>query len=477
MPSNESTLRHRILIGSTYLIARRAVAMIMQLVGVFLVTRLVGPDAYGLFHSTQGIYSFLHMILFMRMNVYLIREVQEASEDLMHLAFWWLLFISAVGTLSAVAVIALLGQFWIRSPDFVPVAVSVCLTLPVAILATIPQTILERELDYRRTTFVEVASLLSNFATAIPLAQLRYGVWALVAGFWVGQLVSLVGFWRVTHYRPRRYWNWGEWKDMLRYSIALSLSGWIASIRNLAPSLLILPYIGERAVGYLALTEKLVNTLSFAKETASRISIPAFARVQHDLKRLVQAMTEAIQLQTLALGVFFAAFSLIAPHALPTLLGKQWEIPLLMWVFCFSATRVQISALFALQGSVLAVKKYNWVSVKGNIAFAISFAVCSYAAVILLPSEYKLFGFVIADIFAHIVSFLYKNYYLRLYIGAPDYRVAILWMTAMVMAVFAPRISWLLYLPVALILLHPLSKRALQNLYRSFRKVSAQQNS
>lgn len=476
MASNESSLRQRILTGSAYLVVRRGVTMVMQLIGAFLVTRMVGPDAYGLFHSTQGIYNFLHMILFMRVNVYLIRGVGEVSENLLHLAFWWLLFASVVGTLGTVAVIRLLGQFWIESPNFVPVAISVCLLLPVAILTTIPQAILERELDYRRTTFIEIASLLSTYAITIPLAQLGYGVWALVAGFWIGQLVSSAGFWKWGRYRPRRYWNWDEWKDMLRYSFALSLSGWIVSVRNLAPSLLVLPYIGERAVGYLAFAEKLVNMLSFAKETANRIAIPAFARIQHDLKRLVQAMTEAIQLQTLALGVFFAAFSLIAPYVLPTLLGKQWDIPFLMWVFCFSATRVQISAIFALQGSVLAVKKYNWVSVKGNTIFAISFIIFSYAAVILSPSEYKLLGFVVADTFAHIISFLYKNYYLRLHIGIPDYRGAILWLTAMLMAVFAPMISWLLYLPAALILLHPLSRRSLQNLYHSYRKPSAPQN-
>lgn len=466
---SEETVRQRVLKGGYYLTVRRGVSLFLQLIGVTLVTRAVGPEAYGLFHAASSLFTFIHMIIFMRINVYLIRERILDFSQLLHLAFWWLLLVGTIGAGLSVVGVALAGTFWVQREGFIPVALSLCAALPLALIVAVPQSILERELEYRRTTFIEIGSQLATYAFAIPLAQMGYGVWALVAGFWAAQLVQLSGFFGATRYRPRWYWNREHWREMMRYSFSLSLSTWLASVRNLMPSMVLLPYAGEQAVGYYALTERLVSMLGFVKDAAGRIAIPAFARVQDDHARLLRALTEGIQLQVLAMGIFFAGFALVAPLVLPLLLGGRWEIPLLMWVFSLSAARVQISGIFALQGSALAVKKYNWVSVRGNIIFAIVLLGSSYAAVVWLPAPYKLFGFLIADMFAHLCSYLYKNQFLRRYIGTPDYRVALLWLVTLLCALFAPVISWWLYVPALLLVAHPYSLQTLRSLYLSLR--------
>lgn len=465
----EGSLRQRALRGGLYLFVRRGFAFILQMIGVVVISRLLGPAAYGVFHSALGLHAFLTSIGLMGVSVYLIREQRAAPREFYDLAFWWLLTFGLVLTAFGWGGV-MLGVVGSSTELFRPVAVFILVSAPLALARAVPQAMLERELDYRYTAFLDVGGQLVFYGVSVSVAFAGGGVWALVAGFWMSQLFQTAGFFWATRYRPRWYWNWVQLREMLRFGFVFSLAGWIASVRNLLPALLLLPYVGEKATGYFAMVERLLTPLSFPKEIASRLAVPIFARLQEDLARLRSAMAEAIQLQTLALGATLGGFALVAPWALPLLMGERWNIPFLMQVFSISAARVLIGGLFALQGSALAVKKLNWVSVRGNVVFVTVLLSGSYLAVAKLPDAYKLIGFLASDFAAFTASYVYKNHYLARYIGRPRYGIAPLWNAAMLCALFAPVVSWWLYAPAAILLLNPYSLREQRRLFQNLRR-------
>lgn len=465
----KDTLRRRALVGGLYLVVRRGFTVILQLGGVLLVTRLLGPSAYGVYHSALGLHTFLCSIGLMGVNVYLVRDKHASTRALYDLAFWWLLVFGIVLTVAGWGGVAL-GIGSAKAENFQLMAIFTVAATPFVLARYVPQAMLERALDYRYTAFLDVGGQLIFYGVAVSVAFAGGGMWALVGAFWSSQLFQTIGSYWATRYRPRWYWNGNQLREMLRFGFVFSLAGWIASVRNLLPAMLLLPYAGEKAVGYFAMAERLLQPLGFPKEIASRLAVPVFARLQDNLERLRNAMQEAIHVQTLAMGVAVAGFALVAPLGLPLLLGQRWEVPLLMQVFSWCAARLLISGLFALQGSALAVKKLNWVSVRGNIAFAIVLVGGSYLAVRYLPAETKLFGFLAADFAAFTVSYLYKNYYLTRYIGRPRYGAAPLWVMAMLCALFAPVVSGWLYALTAVLLLNPFSLREMRQLYQSLRR-------
>ncbi len=472
--STQFSLRRRVFLGSVYLLVRRGLSMLLQIGGVIILSRLLGPDSYGLFYSAQNLHTFLSTIGLMGINVYLIREQQDAPREIFDLAFWWLLGLSILlsggGALAAASGILI-------DESLRPIAPFMFALLPLALVRQVPQAMLERKLDYRYTAFLEIGGQLIFYGVGVAMTLVMKNVWVLVVGFAASQIFQTVGYFIATRYMPRWYWQWELLKPMLHFGFVFSLAGWIASVRNLAPAMILLPYVGERAVGYVAMVERLLAPLSFPKEIANRLALPVFARLQNDLPRLRNAMGEAIRLQTLALGAVFAGFALVGAPLLRSLMGGQWDIPLLLQVFSISAARVLISGLFALQGSALAVKKLNWVSLNGNIVFAILLLGGSYLAVTLLPAPYRLFGFLAADFVAFMAAYLYKNYYMARYIGRPSYGVAFLWTVAMLCALGAPILSYWLYLPTAIFLLNPYSVREMRQIYLQMRKARSQQSS
>jgi O-antigen/teichoic acid export membrane protein len=205
-PETES-LRTKALKGGAFLTARHGAMVVLSLVGALFLTRVVGPANYGLYSSAAGIFGYLLTIGKMGVNIYLIRERRDAPRELFHLAFWWLLGFGLLLAIGVGGLMAVLGHYWVRTEGFIPVMLSLTALLPLALVSAVPLALLERELDYRKTTVVEVGSQVSYYLAAIPLAWSGFGVWAMVAGFWLSQVISAAGLFAASRYRPRRYWN------------------------------------------------------------------------------------------------------------------------------------------------------------------------------------------------------------------------------------------------------------------------------
>ncbi len=464
------TLRERVLVGGAYLTGRRTISMFLQLLGVAFVTRAVGPDTYGVFHASLGIVNYLNTLSLMKTDVFLLRESRDAPRSLFDLAFWWLLTTSLAAALIGSLLIVMGRGIWAEAEKFAAVAVLMCVSVPFSVIRFVPQAMLERELDYRRTAAIDILSQLLYYAVAIPLAQLGYGVWALVGGHWAGVLVSTGGFFWAARYRPRWYWNIIQWREMVRYGLSLSAYGWIYDLRNLAPSILLLPLAGERVVGYLAIAQRFLGMLSIVSDTANRLAIPVVARIQDDLEKLNQVVKEGALLQTLALGVFLAGFAAAAPWVLPLLLGNRWEIPTLLLAFGLAAARLQIFVLFAMQGYTITVRKYLWVPLRAVVAHMLIFFALAATAAVYLPQDYKIVGYLLADIIAHLVNHAFHHYYFQRLIGRANFGIAPMWTVAFICALFAPVFSEWLYLSTVALVINPWSLREIRNLIQMFRK-------
>ncbi|MCS7209774.1 MAG: oligosaccharide flippase family protein [Fimbriimonadales bacterium] len=463
------SIRQQAVRGGVYLTVRRGVSVILGLVGVLLLTRIVGPAAYGVFSAAQGIFNYLLFVGLMSVHIYLIRAAGEGERTLFDQAFWWLLLFSGGLAVLAAGAIFAVGTLWVRTENFVSVALLLCANLPLTVVSYVPMAMLERKMAYGMVASIEVVSQLAYYAVAIPLAWAGYGVWSLVAGFWIGQLVLPLGFFGATRYRPRWQWDLQTLRPMLRYGFTQALSEWLYNLRELAPSVILLPLAGKEATGYLAIAIRFLTMLGFVREAAGRLALSVFARVQHDSARLARAVSEAMQLQTLALGASLSGFALAAPWVLPILLGAAWDVRAILTAFGWAGARVLLSALFAIQGSALIVKGYLWLMLRANLAYAVLFLGLCYGVLPWLPLEYRLVGFLIADFVAHLPTYWYKHWGMTRFVQRPDYGITVLWSVAMLCALFAPLLGYWLYGASALLLLNPLSVRRLRELAGSLR--------
>jgi len=463
-------LRKRVLQGSIYLTIRNGISMLLSLVGSLLVTRAIGPENYGLFAAASGIFGYLTALLSPSVVAYLVREQSSENIEQYHLAFWWLLGLGVAMAVLACGIVFVLSTISEQKTSFVLIAVSLFTCIPIAQISAVPQAILERNLDYRSLALIQVAAQAGTYALAIPLAQLGFGAWALVVGFWTGQAIQAAGYYAKARYCPCWYWSGSEWKRMWRYSFSRALAGWIYNLRELAPSLILFPLAGERAMGYYALADRLIRMLGFLYSAFGGVSFAAFARFQDDRARFTRAIQETIQYLIAFLGITLSVFGAVVGVVVVWFLGAKWDAFTVQQLWIIMASRVLIAIASGIQTQALYVIGQNWLRVRASVIFIIVFAASSWLLLSQAPVAYAPLLFVIADLFAHIPIYGYDIYGVRKYIGRVDYRLSLLWLAAAQAALFAPLIGYWLYIVAIGLLVHPMSIQGARGIVRSLKR-------
>jgi len=466
---NES-LRTRVLKGSVYLGLRNGISMLIGLVGSLFVTRLIGPDNYGLYMAAFGIFGYLSNAVSPSVVAYLVREQSPDFLRHFHLAFWWLLGLGVIAAGVASGVVLVAAQLSGQIGDFQWIAVLQFVLLPLALISAVPQALLERDLNYRLLATIQLCSQITFYLAAAPLAWRGFGAWALVTGFWLSQIVQAVGYYTAARYRPRWYWNCHAWKQMLSYSFSHSLSGWLYNLRDLAPSVILFPLAGERAVGYYALADRFMRMIGFLYTAFGGVAFSAFARLQEDKERFIRAIQESIQYLIVFLGVVLSVFVACIGLVASWILSSKWNVIIIQQLCILMASRILLSSVFGVQTQALYVVGQNWLKLKANLAFAVSLIAVSGVLVGVAPLAYAPLVFVLADHIAHIPTYWYDMYGVRKHIGRIDYRVILIWLAAAQAAVFAPLVSNWLYLITIGLLLHPASLISLRGVYESLRR-------
>jgi len=457
-------LRAQVLRGGVYLSLRQGLGLFIGLTGVILLTRAIGPEAYGLYAASLGIYTYLFGLGQLGIGVYLIRREGEVTLEDYHQAFSLLVLLGAGTGILGFLALPLIAS-WVHLEGFIPVAAAIFSGLPLNLLTLPPLAQLERALDYRRVALVELGGQLTYYLVALPLAFSGFGVWSAVAGWWCNQLLILMLLYKLTGYRPQWHWDSTKLRAMLSYGLGFSASIWIWQLRLLVNPLIVGRYAGAEAVGFVALTIRIVERLSFVKGASWRLSIAALAKLQSEKERLTKALTEGMQLQVLALGPFLLGFVLVGPWLLPPMLGARWAP--VMQIFPFIALGYLINALFSLHSSALYVIRRNW-----EVALFHLFHIGLFAggAWLLVPR----LGF-IGYGWSEVIALLgYPIIHLQIvkYVGRPRYLLAGIWALAFAVALFWQQIGITAFLPLLGVLIWPATWKTINFHWKTLRGLS-----
>ena len=185
------SLRHKTIQGGAFLVARQAIGIAFSLVGVLLVTRIIGPGQYGLYAVGAGVVNYLYTFGTWGLDVYLLRKTEDPHGREFDQAFTLLLCISAIFTFGLIAAAHIIAGF-VRIAGVAPLISALTIGIPLNLLV-LPATVkLDRELNFKQVAMIELIGQVSLYAVAVPLAFAGAGAWAPVGGFLTQESLILV---------------------------------------------------------------------------------------------------------------------------------------------------------------------------------------------------------------------------------------------------------------------------------------------
>jgi O-antigen/teichoic acid export membrane protein len=453
------SLRTQAVRGSIYLTLRQGTSVLLGVVGLLFMTRIVGPEGYGIYAAAFGIFKYLTLLAEGGVKMYLLRAKSNTPIEVFHQAFYWLLMVSLAGAAVATVLFGGAALFQSHDPLLAWTLLALCLNLPFAMAMQVPLTLLERALDYRAIAMIEIASQVLYYGVGIALALGGYGVWSFVGAFWAGQLVLFVGAFWYSRYRPRWHWDRDSIRALLRESFALALAAFVYELRLLLPSVVLLPLGGAQAVGHYSIAQRLLTTLGFVRDAIARLSVPLYAKAQGDTTRLLALARRSSQAQMLGLFALYFPFVLAGDKILKLIFGAKWDTTLILLAFAILAFNQLFFVIFGAQNQVLIVKGLSKLFLwSGALYVGFSIAM-GYVAIPFTPEAQKVLAFCVAISVAYLPSYyLIMHLGTKRYLGKTDYGVNLLWAGCLGTALLTPILGYYALLPLTVFLL-PQSRR------------------
>lgn len=343
-------LKQKVIQGLGWNLAGSFSIQLINLATKVFIARLLLPSDFGLFAMAFIIINFLNIFLgFGMMGAVICKKdhPEKTFNTALVISFFLGIILSILSFFSS----GFIADFF-NQPNLKNIIIVLGVVFLFDSVSAILNGSLLRNLEYRKKSIAEIASVFCYSIVAITLAFWGLGIWSLVWAYLVQHTILLFFLWRACKIRLKievdKEIAW-EILHFGKYMTFTAVFAWaITSIDNALAG----KYLGDEALGYYSLGFNIATlpVLGIA-HIVNSVFHPVYARLQDEKERLKQAYLKPLEwclllMLPLSLGMF-----LLADIIVLIVFGEKWTpmIPLLkvFAVYClFRTVCTIISQLF-----------------------------------------------------------------------------------------------------------------------------------
>ncbi|KAA2261176.1 oligosaccharide flippase family protein [Solihabitans fulvus] len=288
-----------------------------------LLARLLTPDQFGAYATALVVQMFLLVLNDLGVGASLIRRV-GAVERMLPTA--WTM---SVGGGAVCAVVAALGSGAFASALGSPQSAGVIQLMSLNILingfASVPASLLKRELQQGKRLIADSIGLVVNVALTTSLALSGAGPWSLAIGHITAGTLVAVLLMAFTKCWPRFGFDRAFGREVASVGAAMAGSSVLLIALQSAPQAVTGRLLGATAIGYFFIANNVANwPIQIVSTTLERVALATFSRTRDsggDLSETAAAMFGLVAGTVLIAGTSLAV---LATPILGTVYGKTW---------------------------------------------------------------------------------------------------------------------------------------------------------
>ncbi|HEY9140897.1 MAG TPA: lipopolysaccharide biosynthesis protein [Bryobacteraceae bacterium] len=247
-------------------------------------------------------------------------------------------------------------------------------------LQSVPNGLLEKDLDYRRLSVGESVTTLVQAAVTVGFALTGFAYWSLVIGALVGRIAgaALTYYWKPVPFALPR---WKQIQAPMRLGAHVAIGRIAGGAYSMSDGVIVGRMLGGAALGAYQMAMSLANApAEKVGLLVMRVTGPLFARVQKDqelVRRYFRIISESVSLSVFPL---LLGLAVVAPEAVRVLLGPKWSAAIgpIRWLAVFMCART-LATLFSQVLTSLRHTRFNMcVSLISFVVMPVAFIVACH---------------------------------------------------------------------------------------------------
>jgi len=327
---------------------------LLSMASTIVLARLLLPDDFGTIALARLVLGFIMLLSAWGIDAAIIVE-EKRPKQIANVAFW-----INFGIMLILGIIVMGISPWVKkfydTPVLQPILIWMGLGLIFQSFELVPRTLLNRELNYKYLTIINLSVEIFTNVLVILLAILGCGVWSLVIPQIIASPLRAVPYWLKTKWSPSLYIERADFKRVLSFGKSILGSELVRYLNNNTDYFLIGKLLSKAKLGYYSFAFNLANwPVENIVKVINTVSLPALAKVQSDLaemKRLFLRMTEMISLVTFPI---FGILVGITYEIVVVIYGVKWipAVRPLQIIVIYGIMR----SLFAPAGRIFLIQK------------------------------------------------------------------------------------------------------------------------
>lgn len=270
---------------------------------------------------------------------------------------------------------------------------------------TVQNTILTREMKFKKQTIITFPALLIGSSVGIILANNDYGVWSLVYSMLVTNLLTTIFLWFSSDWRPKMIFDVDKFRLHFHYGYKMTLSSLLDSIFTNIYQIIIGRLYSPILVGYYTRANSLMMLpVGNVSAALNKVVFPLFAKVQDDISALRAAYKKIMLVVLFVITPIIVLMALLADQLVVFLFTEKWlPIVPIFQIICFS-------------GILYPLHLYNLLilQVKGRSDLFLKLEVIKKVILVIILVISIFYGFtalLIGSVIASILALFINTYY------------------------------------------------------------------
>lgn len=382
------TVKKRSVRGVVVLTGRTFILQIVGLVAQLFLWGYLGQYELGVFAIVSAIINFLAYFSDIGLAAALIQKKEKPSDSDLKTTF----FVQQVLVLAIISVVVLLTPFFTQkyslTHDGQMLLYALAGSLLFSSLKSIPSVLLERRLEFIKLIFPQILEQVVFYVILVFLAVKGFGLKSYTYAIIARSIVGIVAIYILQPWKPGFAFSRKTLSGLFKFGIPYQVKTFVATFKDDGMTLVLGGILGPAGIGILSFAQKLARLpLTFFMDTVTRVTFPAFSRMQDAKADLERSVTRSVFFICLLVFPSLVGISILAPilvHVIPKY--NKW-IPALVPIvfisiqFVFSAATTQLTNLLDAIGKI-----------KVSFYLMIMWTILTWAFVPILAIKFSVIG-------------------------------------------------------------------------------------
>lgn len=368
--------------------------------GFFILTVLLGAAEVGLFAIVAESIGILGYFSDLGLAAALIQQKEKISKLDLRTTFTIQQILVACCLLVVAFVFPQLSSAKGYGSKETWILISLCFAFVAASFKTIPSVLLERELNFKLLSTIDIIENTIFYVVAVIFAFLNFGAYSYAIATFVRSLTGLI----IIYYKSP--WPIGykisaqAAKKLFKFGIPFQFNTFIAVAKDRLSNLLVAGIIGREAFGILSWAQKATRVPLSFMDAIMKVSFPAFSRLQTETEYLHKSISKSIYFIALIVFPALAGISAIAPDLINLIPKYGKWLPAVFPLYFYAVSAAIAAVTTPITNAFNAVGK-----ITTTTKLMIMWTILTWIFYPILSIKYGYIGTAIASLIVGISSF------------------------------------------------------------------------